>query len=57
MSHRLLGIMPTNQRINAISGDEADAVSRDLIERWGRLHANRTALGFAATLAYLWALD
>jgi hypothetical protein len=54
--YTLLGIMPTNQRLNAISDNEADAVSRDLIKRWGRLHAIRTALGFAATLAYVWAL-
>jgi hypothetical protein len=26
-----------------------------LIEKWAALHAGRTALGFAATLAFLWA--
>jgi hypothetical protein len=38
---------------------EADAglSSRSLIERWGRLHAGRTVLGIAATLAYVWALN
>jgi hypothetical protein len=25
--------------------------------KWGGLHAVRTALGIAATLAYLWALN
>jgi hypothetical protein len=29
--------------------------SRALIERWGTLHQVRTALGFAASLAFLWA--
>jgi Domain of unknown function (DUF1772) len=29
--------------------------SRALIEKWATLHAGRTALGFAATLIFLWA--
>jgi Domain of unknown function (DUF1772) len=29
--------------------------SRALIEKWAALHAGRTALGFAATLIFLWA--
>ena len=31
--------------------------SRQLLEKWGRLHAVRTALGIAAAAAYLWALN
>jgi Domain of unknown function (DUF1772) len=50
-------IRPTNNRLNAIAADKADAASRALIEKWGRLHAARTVLGIAATVAYLWALD
>jgi len=50
-------IRPTNDRLNAIAADKADAASRALIEKWGWLHAARTALGIAATVAYLWALD
>jgi hypothetical protein len=53
----LLGIMPTNRKLDAIPSDQADAGARDLIKSWGRLHANRTALGLAATFAYLWALS
>ena len=49
--------MPTNNQLNAIAADKADATSRALIEKWGRLHAGRTALGIAATAVYLWALD
>jgi len=55
--YTLLGIMPTNNRINAIAAGTADPHSRSLIETWGRLHAVRTGLGIAAALAYLWALN
>lgn len=51
----LFGMMPTNNRIKAIAEAEAGPQSRALIQSWGRLHAVRTALGIAATLAYLWA--
>jgi hypothetical protein len=53
----LLGIMPTNRALKAIADDDAGAQSRALIEKWGGLHAVRTALGAAATLAYLWAMN
>jgi Anthrone oxygenase len=55
--YTLLGIMPTNNRLNAIAAGAAGAQSRSLIETWGRLHAVRTGLGVAAALAYLWALS
>jgi hypothetical protein len=55
--YTILSIMPTNHRLDAIAIEQASAESRRLIERWGRLHANRTALGLAATLTYLWALN
>ena len=55
--YTLLGIMPTNHKLNHIPSDQADAATRDLIKAWGRLHANRTGLGFAATLAYIWAFE
>jgi hypothetical protein len=55
--YTLICIMPTNNRLKAVANDEAGATSRALIERWGRLHAARTALGIAATAAYLWALN
>ena len=55
--YTLLGIMPTNNRLNAIAVGGVGAQSCSLIETWGRLHAVRTGLGVAATLAYLWALS
>lgn len=55
--YTMLAIMPTNKKIEAIPNDEGGPVSRTLIMRWGTLHAVRTALGCAATLAYLWALN
>lgn len=55
--YTLLGIMPTNRALKAIADEDAGAQSRALIVKWGGLHAVRTALGTAATLAYLWALN
>jgi len=55
--YTLLGIMPTNNALKAIAEEDAGAQSRALIVKWGSLHAVRTGLGIAATLAYLWALN
>jgi hypothetical protein len=55
--YTLFGMMPTNNKLKAISENNAGATSRTMIETWGRLHAVRTTLGIAATLAYLWALN
>ena len=53
--YTLIGIYPTNNRIKAIEPAQAGATSRALIEKWGTLHAGRTALGIVATAAFLWA--
>ena len=55
--YTIIGIMPTNNKLKAITESDAGPTSRALLERWGRLHAVRTALGTAAALAYLWALS
>jgi Domain of unknown function (DUF1772) len=52
----LLVILPTNRALQAIAENDAGPSSRAMLERWGRLHAMRTALGIAATLVFLWAL-
>ncbi len=52
----LLVIMPVNHVLEATPAEAADAATRALIEKWGTLHAGRSALGAAATLVYLWAI-
>ena len=46
-----LVIMPTNNALLAL--DRTGGDSRGLIEKWGHLHAGRTALGVAATILFL----
>ena len=53
--YTLLGIKPTNNKLMATDPVAAGPGSRKLIEKWSMLHAVRTALGFAATLIFLWA--
>ncbi len=55
--YTLLVIAPTNNKLKAIAANDAGPASRAMLETWGRLHAVRTMLGIAATLAYLWALN
>jgi hypothetical protein len=50
-----LAIMPTNKALLALDAASSDPRRRALIEKWGRLHAVRTALGILATLLFLWA--
>ena len=52
----LWGIMPTNNKLMAIDPKDAGSTSRELIEKWGWLHACRSALGALATLTFLGAL-
>jgi hypothetical protein len=41
--------------LQAIADDDAGPASRAMLTTWGYLHGVRTALGIAATAAYLWA--
>ena len=52
-----IGIMPTNKSLLLCGRDLASAETRALLERWGRLHAVRTALSLVATVIYLWLLS
>jgi hypothetical protein len=47
-------IMPTNRNLLARGRDLASAETRELLVRWGQLHAVRTVLSLAATILYLW---
>jgi hypothetical protein len=49
----LLVMMPVNNKLMATDSSSAGPDSRELLDRWARLHAVRTALGFAATLLFL----
>ena len=48
-------IMPTNRRLIDTPPEAATAETRLMIERWGALHAGRSALGLIATAIFLWA--
>ncbi|RZI95174.1 MAG: DUF1772 domain-containing protein [Rubrivivax sp.] len=50
----MLVIMPTNKRLMAMQPQHAGAESRDLLRRWGGLHAVRGLLGSAASLLFAW---
>ena len=54
--YTLIVILPVNKRLEATPTERANAETRDLIVRWGDLHAGRSALGLAAALAYFWAM-
>jgi len=53
--YTLLVILPVNKRLEATPADRANAETRGLVERWGPLHAVRSALGIGAAVIYLWA--
>jgi Domain of unknown function (DUF1772) len=48
-------IMPTNRQLMDTPPEAATAETRRMLERWGALHAGRSALGLVATLIFLWA--
>jgi hypothetical protein len=51
--YTLFVMMPTNKRIGAWPIGAASGELRALIVKWGKMHAVRTVLGLAATVAYL----
>jgi hypothetical protein len=53
--YTLIVMMPTNKTLMAMDPARPGTSTRVLIEKWGGLHAVRTALGFMATAIFLWA--
>ena len=53
--YTMLAVMPTNNVLMATDPARAGADTRALIERWAKLHAVRTALGFGSVLLLVWA--
>jgi uncharacterized membrane protein len=51
--YTLLVIVPTNNTLMATDSAQANLETRQLIRKWGRLHAVRTTLGLAATLIFI----
>jgi len=49
-----LVIMPTNHKLLAPERDLSTSETRELLVRWGRLHAVRTLLSLAGAMVYLW---
>lgn len=51
----ILVINPVNSILMTTESAQAGAQTRTLIEKWGRLHAVRTAFGFIAVITFLMA--
>ena len=47
-------IMPTNHKLLAPGRDISSAETRELLVRWGQLHAVRTGFSLAGAAIYLW---
>jgi hypothetical protein len=50
--YTLFVIAPTNNRLMDTSPETATAETRRMLERWGALHAGRSAFGLVATLIF-----
>ncbi len=52
--YTLLVIAPTNNELSGTSVSDAGPRTRTLVEKWGRLHAGRSALGVLAMMLFVW---
>src|SRR5262245_66596836 len=52
----LFAIMPTNHELLAPGRDLGSSETRMLLEKWGKLHAVRTAFAIGATVLCIWVL-
>ena len=53
----LVAIMPVNNRLTATSVESPTDDVRTLMNKWGKLHAVRSALGAIATGIFVWAMN
>ena len=53
--YTIFAIMPTNRGLMDTPPEAVTAETHRMLERWGTLHAGRSALGLVATLVFLWA--
>jgi hypothetical protein len=53
MPFTLLAIFATNKRLLDPALDNRSQLARDLLDRWGRLHAVRSALGLGAFVLFV----
>ena len=49
-------VMPTNNKLLPPDRDLSSVETRELLQKWGKLHAVRTVLSLAASVVYLWLL-
>ena len=49
-------VMPTNNKLLSPDRDLTSVETRELLQKWGKLHAVRTVLSLAASVIYLWLL-
>jgi hypothetical protein len=49
-------VMPTNDKLLSPGRDLTSVETRELLQKWGKLHAVRTVLSLAASVIYLWLL-
>ena len=54
--YTLIFILPTNNKLLQPSLDKQSEEAKNLLLKWGRLHAVRTILSIAAVLVFLYAL-
>jgi hypothetical protein len=52
----LVVIFPTNERLLAPSRDPDSPETRELLIKWGKLHAIRSVLSLIASVVYIWQL-
>lgn len=53
----LVVIRPTNSRLEQPDRDRGSIETRDLLNRWGQLHAVRSGLSLAASILYVRAVS